>query len=120
MVERYGVEMTVPDGMTGLCASGAATDRSIWSSAGQSGGHTDVAIRTTPPATNAPPTTTPRDRVRGDSIRAITHTLMPTTMRIVPTILRGRAVLRNLSATKRRLRILNPMAQAGTMLGGRR
>jgi hypothetical protein len=57
-----------------------------------SGGHTEVMIRMIPPATNAPPDMTPRELLRGDGIAAIAHTLIPTATRIVPIILRGRAV----------------------------
>src|SRR5277367_6260438 len=67
-----------------------------------SGGHTEVMIRMMPPATNAPPDMTPRELLRGDGIAAIAHTLMPTATRIVPIVLRGRAVLRSLSAASRR------------------
>jgi len=62
-----------------------------------------------PPATNAPPDMTPREPLRGDGITAISHRNTPKSTRVIPKILRGRAVLSNLSAAWRRLRILDAL-----------
>ena len=72
-----------------------------------SGGHTEVVISVMPLATNAPPAMIPRDRSRGGNNAAIGHAITPSAIRMVPVVLRGRAVLSDLSARPRRLRILN-------------
>ncbi len=57
-----------------------------------------------PPTTNTPPIITPRDGSNGMRNRsAVTHKRIPNRIRIVPRILRGRAVLSNQAAVRRRL-----------------
>jgi hypothetical protein len=67
-----------------------------------------VAIRIVPPPTNAPPDITPRDDSKGRDrvVAAIAHRSTPIRIKDVPRTLRGSAVLSNLAAARRRLRIL--------------